>query len=166
MNNYKELWPRLKLSLKLYFKALLILSMLTFIILSIGLKVIGINMWGLKAFLIALVDLLPVLGSGTVMIPWAIFRAFSISLEAGAYIAGLYVLIVIIRFIAEPLIIGKNIGFSPIITFLITIISIFVFGPLGAILGGFITVFLKVLWDISSGKSAISSNKDHNKEEE
>lgn len=159
MNIY-ELWSRLKVAMKNYFKGLLMLSALTFLLLSIGLNLIGIRFWGLKAFIITLIDIFPVLGSGTLMIPWAIIRALTGSTDIGAYIAILYVLIVIIRFIAEPLIIGKNVGVSPLLTLGITIVSIIIFGPIGAILGGLITVPLKVIWEFTSGKSTLSLGRD------
>lgn len=162
MNIYDFL-SRLKLALKDYFKGLLMLSFLTFIILSMGLNLIGISFWGLKAFIITLVDILPILGSGSVMVPWAIIRALTGSVDIGAYLAILYVLIVIIRFIAEPLIIGKNVGVSPLLTLVITFLAIMVFGPVGAIIGGLITVPLKVIWEFTSGKSAIGveENEDY-----
>lgn len=158
MNIY-DFWSRLKVAMMNYFKGLLILSLLTFIVLSIGLNLIGISFWGLKAFFITIVDIFPVLGSGTVMIPWAIIRALSGSTDIGAYIAILYVLIVVIRFIAEPLIIGKNVGVSPFLTLVITIVSIMIFGPVGAIIGGLLTVPLKVIWEFTSGKSAIGGGE-------
>ena len=157
---YKELFYRLKRALKDYFKGLLLLFTLNFLILSIGLKLIGIDLWGLKAFFITLVDVLPVLGSGIVMIPWAIFRALSGSLAIGSYLAILYVLLVIIRFLAEPVIVGKKVGLSPLLTLAISAISIIIFGPLGAIISGVITIVFKVFWEVASGKSAISEDKD------
>ena len=156
---YKELWYKLKRALKDYFKGLLLLSGLNFLVLAIGLKLIGINLWGLKAFLITLVDVLPVLGSGIVMIPWAIFKGLSGSIGVASYLAILYILLVIIRFIAEPLIIGKKVGVSPLLTLAISVISILAFGPLGAILSGLITVVFKVVWDVISGKSIIGDQK-------
>lgn len=145
--NYKEYLERIKYSLKNYLKGLVILSLLNFVILAIGLKLIGINLWFLKAFAISIIDFLPVLGSGMIMIPWAIIRAITGSLTTGMYLAILYIVLTLVRFVAEPIIIGKNVGLPPLMTILITLVSVLIFGPIGAILAGFFTVIIKVLWD-------------------
>lgn len=160
MELFKELWLRLKATLKDYFKGLIILSALNFVILTIGLKLIGINLWALKAFLLSIVDILPVLGSGAVMIPWAIIKALSGSIDTGAQLAILYVITAIVKFIAEPLIIGKKVGVSPLLTLGITVISTMIFGPLGAIFGGLITVIVKTVWEITSDKSTMGADKE------
>lgn len=148
---------------KNYIKGLIKLSLLTFIILCIGLYFIGISNWGIKAFFIALVDIMPVLGSGMVMIPWAIYRAVTGSVDIGAQIAILYVILIVIRFIAEPLLVGKTVGVSPLLTLGATIIGTIIFGPIGAVLAGLLTVPAKVVWDIYSGRSIYSTSEDKDK---
>ena len=61
-----------------YLKATLKLSLLGFIILSVGLWFFHVKWWFVIAFLIAVVDMLPVVGSGIVMIPWALIPAAAI----------------------------------------------------------------------------------------
>lgn len=156
--NYKEYLERIKYSLKNYLKGLVILSLLNFVILAIGLKLIGINLWFLKAFAISIIDFLPVLGSGMIMIPWAIIRAITGSLTTGMYLAILYIILTLVRFVAEPIIIGKNVGLPPLMTILITLVSVLIFGPIGAILAGFFTVIIKVLWDFYSQSKNMHRN--------
>ena len=57
-----------------YIKATLKLSALVYIILAIGLRLIGVDLWSIKALGIAFIDMIPILGSGIVMIPWAIIH--------------------------------------------------------------------------------------------
>lgn len=159
MNNYKEFFHRLMITLKSYIKGILILSFITFVLLSLGLLIIGIDLWYLKALAITLIDLIPILGSGAIMIPWAIIKAIGGQVNTAAYIAILYIVIVAVRFIAEPIIVGKSVGLSPLLTIGITIASVMILGPVGAIIGGFITVPIKVFWELTSGKSTISSSK-------
>lgn len=154
--NIKETGKRILVALVDYTKGLLKLSALTFLLYALGLNIIGISWWGLKAFLIAVVDFLPLIGSGIIMLPWALIRALTGSVEIGGQLALLYIIVTIIRFIAEPIIIGKSVGLHPILTFIITIGATIIFGPVGAIVAGFITVPIKVIWDIYSGKSAYS----------
>lgn len=152
-NKLREFWDQTLITLGGYLRGQLILMGLTFLILCFGLANIGIEWWGLKAFFIAVFDLLPVLGSGMIMIPWAIIRALTGSAEVGAQIAILYVILVIIRLFAEPLIIGKSIGFSPIITLVITLFAMIILGPAGAIFGGIIAIVLKVFFTVFADKS-------------
>ncbi len=148
MSRFQQILCESKTAILAYFKTQLIMSGLTFLILAVGLSLIGINWWGLKAFFIALVDILPVLGSGIIMIPWAIIRALTGSADIGAQLTILYVVLTIIRFIAEPLIVGKSVGLNPLLTLGITLVAMLLLGPLGAILGGILTVFIKVVWTV------------------
>lgn len=157
MFTIKEFFQRLKIAITSYIKGLLLLALLTFVILALGLNIIGIDHAILKALGVAIIDMIPVFGSGAVMIPWAIFTAISGNMHIASYLAILYIAIIVIRFIAEPLIVGKSVGISPLLTIAISIICIVIFGPAGAVIGGFITVPIKVFWELASGKSAISS---------
>ena len=64
MNKIKIFLEELKINTLIFFKAQLVLSLTVFVILSAGFYWIGLELWGLKAFGIALVDFVPVLGSG------------------------------------------------------------------------------------------------------
>ena len=57
-----------------YIRAYVILLLLTFIQLFVGFSLIGVSYPMLIAFLVALVDILPVLGVGTVLIPWGLIE--------------------------------------------------------------------------------------------
>ena len=100
----------------------LILMLLTFAELWIGFFVIGIKYGFLAAAVIAVIDILPVLGTGTVLIPWAIIELSSGDPSTGIKLFVLYVIITVIRNIAEPRLIGGRLGINP----LFTLITIFV----------------------------------------
>ncbi len=124
------------------------MSLVGFALLSIGLYLIGIDLWGLKAFLIAVLDFIPVLGSGLILIPWALIRVLNGYTDVGAQLAILYMVLVIVRFILEPILIGKSIRLSPLLVLVVTLLSSFVLGPLGAIAGGLIAIVVKVGWQV------------------
>lgn len=106
---------------------------LTFVELSIGFFFIGIhNPIGL-AFLIAIVDILPVLGTGTIMIPWFIAELAMGNTTVGISLLVLYLVITIIRNILEPKLVGAQIGLHP----LATLICIYVGMKLAGIVGLF-----------------------------
>ncbi|NLW52169.1 MAG: AI-2E family transporter [Tissierellia bacterium] len=156
----KELLRQTFQGIKKYIKGLLTIMLINFLVLCIGLYLIGINYWGLKAFLISVFDIIPVLGSGMILLPWAIIKAATGMVQTGAYLAVLYVILVVIRFVGEPLIIGKSVGVSPLLTFTVTGISTIAFGPVGAIIGGFLVVPIKIIWSLLSGRSTTTINDD------
>ena len=96
----------------------LILMLLTFTELSIGLLLLGYDYAIALAALIAIVDILPILGTGTVLIPWLLFKLLSGDLLGALGLAVLYVIITIVRNILEPKIIGKQVGLPPLLTLL------------------------------------------------
>lgn len=114
-----------------YCKSYSILMLLTFLELCIGLAVLRVPFFIPIAFGIALFDILPVLGTGGILIPWA-----AIALMIGDYrlAVGLVVLdtvITVLRNILEPKIVGKQIGLHP----LAALIALFVGLKIGGIVG-------------------------------
>ncbi|MFL2101228.1 AI-2E family transporter [Desemzia sp. FAM 24101] len=124
------------------------LSVLTFVLLCIGFVVIGIDWWGLKALGIAIVDMIPILGSGIIMLPWAIIRALMGDGDVAWKIAVLYVVILLVRQFAEPYLTGKQIGVRPLYTFLSTIVCVLIFGPIGALLGAVVAIIIKAIFSV------------------
>lgn len=114
-----------------YVKAQLILSLVVFFILLIGLSLIGQGYALLLALLFAVMDFIPIIGSGTVMVPWAV-----ISVILGDYRKALELMIIwgvicLFRRVAEPKVVGNQTGLSPILS----LISIYVGMRLGGVLG-------------------------------
>lgn len=123
-----------------YFKAQLTLMFITFITLLIGLDIIDIKFSVLIALGIALVDILPVIGSGIVMIPWSLINFILGNNEIGKGIAILYVILLVSRQFIEPYVLGKSIGVRPLYTFLATIVGSIILGPIGIILGPLVAI--------------------------
>lgn len=114
-------------------RAYLILMLITFTELSIGLAFIGIkNPIGIAA-IIAVVDILPVLGTGTVIIPWGIFELLLGNTIPGVCLLILYLIVTIVRNILEPKIVGGHIGLHPLITLTAIIVGLKAVGLLGMI---------------------------------
>lgn len=115
---------------------------ITFVELSIGLSILGVEGAILIALAISIFDILPVLGTGGVLIPWAI-----VSLIQGDYgrtigLLVVYLVITVIRNILEPKIVGSQIGLHPIVTLMSMFIGVQLFGVVG--LFGF-PIFLSLL---------------------
>jgi sporulation integral membrane protein YtvI len=124
-----------------YLHAYGLLFLITFGELLLAFLVLGIDYSFLLAFLIAIVDILPVLGTGTVLIPWALVLIFSGSYTLGTGLLIAYAVITVVRQVIEPKIVGKFIGISPLAALasmyigleLMGIVGIFTF-PIGAII--------------------------------
>lgn len=145
----KEYLKKFGLGLKDIIKALVISSFINFFILALGLYILDIKNFILIALGISIIDLLPVLGAGAVLIPWAVLVLI---MGNGGLALGLGILFVITFLsnqIIEPIVIGKSIGLNPIFTIFITIACILIFSPaIGAILGPLISMAIGVFIEL------------------
>ncbi len=108
--------------IKGYMKAQITLMCITFIIAGIGLTIIEAPYPILISAVIAILDIIPLLGAGLVMIPWSIISFIIGNKDMGANLAIIYVILVILRQFIEPKIVGKEIGVRPLYTFIATIL--------------------------------------------
>lgn len=104
---------------------------ITFVELSIGLTLIGIHNAILIALFISIFDILPVLGTGGIMIPWAIITALQQNYSLAIGLLAVYLVITVIRNIIEPKIVGSQIGLHPVITLISMFVGAKLFGVLG-----------------------------------
>ena len=119
-----------------------LLMTITFLELYVGFSVLKIPMASLLAFLVAIVDILPVLGTGTVLIPWGLILLILGNTYLGIGILLLYLIITVVRQTLEPKIIGSQVGLHPIVTLLcifagaqlIGVIGIFAFPVIATII--------------------------------
>ncbi len=116
-----------------YLRAYATIMSVNFVILSIGLTLVGAKNPLLGGVIIAFVDALPVLGCGTVIIPWAVWCFLSGEAIRGAGLLILLGVIYIIRQFLEPRVIGKMTGVHPFVA----LVSVYVGLKLGGV-GGMI----------------------------
>ncbi len=137
----------LKNVLSSYTKAYLMLISLTFIELSIGLSLLRIRNAIPLAFVIALIDILPILGTGGVLIPWGLIAIVIGRTGLGLGILLLYLVITVVRQSLEPKIVGDQIGLHPIVILLCIFIGGRLFGVLGIFLIPITMTIIKKLND-------------------
>ncbi len=99
-----------------YIKAYLLIMLITFLEMFVGLSLIKVNYAFILAAVIAVVDILPVLGAGTVLVPWAVFCFVSSEPRRGIALLVLYGASLAIRQFAEPKIVGTTLGIHPLAT--------------------------------------------------
>ena len=131
-----------------YLKAEVSLILVSFIISVIGLYLLNIFGFDIKypllmAIFIAFVDALPILGSGTVMIPWAIICAINGNWQLGIAIVVLLIIMSVVRQVLEPKLVSKNIGVHPIFTLIAMYTGFKVIGIIGLLVGPIVLIIIK-----------------------
>lgn len=140
-------------------KAQLILLGVNFVVITTGMLIAGMKGWSpLIALGISLLDLLPVIGSGIVFVPWAIIALLLKNVPMAITVGATYIAMVVLRMILDPIITGKNIGLSPLLTLAASVGGLIVFGAAGAIIGPAIAavanILFRVLFPKKSAKKA------------
>ncbi len=135
-------------SLGCYLKAEAILVIISFIITLIGLYImnfIGLNVKYplLAAIAISFVDALPILGSGTVIIPWAVIASTEGDLNLAIALLILLIIISAVRQLIEPKIVSKQIGIHPIFTLIAMYTGFKIIGIIGLLIGPIVLIILK-----------------------
>lgn len=128
-----------------YAKSYILLLLITFSIMLTGFFLLGVSNALLIATVVAILDLLPVIGVGTVLVPWSVFAFISGNGTQGIGLLVLFAVNVVVRQLAEPKILGKNLNMHPILTLVFLYVGYALFGlagllivPVGAVLLGFL----------------------------
>ena len=108
-----------------------IIMTLTFVELAIGLSIVKVNHAVIVALLIAIFDILPVLGTGGIMIPWTVLTAIQGDFRLSLGLLIIYIAITIIRNIVEPKIVGGQLGLHPVVTLASMFAGVQLFGVIG-----------------------------------
>jgi sporulation integral membrane protein YtvI len=137
----------LSVTLGKWLKAQAILILLTFLQLCAGMWILGVAYPLTAAGTVALVDALPVLGLGAVLLPWA---GIALLMGEPGRALGLVILFAVCsltRSFAEPKLVGKQIGLPPVVAMLAMYVGFQTFGVLGMILFPFLAITLKQMQD-------------------
>ncbi len=102
--------------LRQYGKSYFLVMLITFGELTLGLLIIGVRKPILLAALIAIFDIFPVVGAGTILVPWAVISLIQGKTLQALGLAILYVVILTVRQFLEPKVVGKQVGLPPLVT--------------------------------------------------
>lgn len=128
-----------------YFRSYLILMLMTFGIILAGLLILRVKYALMLAVVIALLDVLPVIGVGTVLIPWSVFCFISSDARLGIGLLVLFAVNALIRQFAEPKIVGRSLGMHPLLTLVLLYFGYSFLGIAGILLMPVFAVVLKSL---------------------
>lgn len=134
-------------------KAYATIMLITFTEVFLGLnlmKVIGVYGGGyiaIIAFVTCIVDIIPVLGTGTVLIPWALFNLITGDFGQGIGLIILYIVITVLRQVLEPKLVANQAGLPSIVTIMAMFLGAKLFGAFGVILTPLTIIILKLMYD-------------------
>jgi len=132
-----------------YLKGYSILFLITFFEALVGLLLLCPSYAWLWALVIAAVDVLPILGAGTVLIPWGVISIINGQYFVGIGLIVLYIIITVVRQIAEPYVLGKGLGLHPLASLMSMFIGFRLLGVVGMMLA---PIFLAVLLKLNRKK--------------
>ncbi len=116
-----------------YFRAYSLIYLITFGELFFGFSLMRVRYGFFVALLVAFVDILPVFGVGTVLIPWALASFLVGNSRMFTSLLLLYAVITVVRQVAEPKIVGESLGMSPLLTLFSMFAGYRLLGVLGMI---------------------------------
>lgn len=131
---------RLRSALGGWLKAQAKLSGVTLLILTVGFLLLGIRYAPLAAAAVALVDAFPVLGTGTVLLPWSLVAFLRGERLLCFSLLGVYAAVSLTRSVLEPRLVGKQLGLDPLTTLAAIYIGYQLWGLGGMILAPMLAV--------------------------
>ena len=145
----------------------MILVVISFIIVLIGLYILDFMHFNIgfpliTAIAIGIVDALPILGSGTVLVPWAIISGLVGDINLGIALVIIYVIVLLERQILEPRIVSNKIGIHPIFTLVAMYAGFKLMGILGLIVGPIILIIYKNIFESLIERGIIKTIFDKN----
>ena len=117
-----------------YIRSYLILMSITFVIMLAGFLILRVKNALFLALVISLLDILPLIGVGTVIVPWSIFQLVFGSPVIGIGLIVLLIVHEITRQFAEPRIVGKSLGLHPIVSLVLLYVGYSLFGFFGLLI--------------------------------
>lgn len=131
----------------LYIKAQAKMISITFIVILIALVLLGVENAFVIAVVSAIFDILPLLGVGTIFIPWIIYLIIVGKITLAIWLSALFLVVVLARQILEPKITGDSLGVSAFTMLAFMIVSLSLFGVSGVILSPILMILIKALYD-------------------
>ncbi|WP_100405553.1 sporulation integral membrane protein YtvI [Bacillus solitudinis] len=139
---FGQVYQDLKSKLVGFLAAQFILITMTAVLNFIGLLVLKVEQPLTIALVLGVVDLLPYLGTGIILIPWAVYSIVMGDLFLGVGLLILYVLTITLRQLAEPKVLSSSLGLNPLATLISLFAGLQLFGFMGLFIGPVLLVLL------------------------
>ena len=128
-----------------YLRAYCLLWLLTLCQLFLGFAILRVKYAFLLALVVSFVDLLPILGVGTVLIPWSVVLLVQQRYGMAIGLLVLYLVVAVLRQVLEPKLVGKSLGISPLLALFATYAGWQLLGFWGMLLAPFVAMIVKAM---------------------
>jgi sporulation integral membrane protein YtvI len=128
-----------------FIKAQFLLSLITFLMAFGGLLLLRVDYPIILSLLIVIVDILPILGTGSVLVPWAIFSIINGNQGLGIGLIVLFIVITVVRRTIEPKIFSSNLGISPLAALVSVYLGFQLLGVVGLFLGPALVIIVDTM---------------------
>lgn len=119
-----------------FFEILVCLNLLSFLGLNVPYPL-------LMSIIICIIDALPILGAGTILIPWAVISFALSDIKLGIALIIIYLFVLSVRQMLEPKLVSQNLGVHPLITLISMYSGFKIFGVMGFLIGPVVMIILK-----------------------
>jgi len=136
---FKERLTRTGIS---YLRSCLILVVITYFELLVGFMMLGVPYAFTLALIISFVDMLPIFGVGTVLVPWALYCKLTGDNYLALGLLIIFITVTVVRRLIEPRIISENIGLSPLTTLFSMYIGFRLFGFTGLFFAPLVAILI------------------------
>lgn len=140
LRRFLPAWKRVRSAIGGWLKAQLKLSAVCFGVLLAGFLLLGIRYAPVWALVISLMDALPLLGTGVVLLPWALVSLVQGSTVQAVGLLGLYAAAALTRSVLEPRLVGRQLGLDPLLTLIALYAGFRIWGLAGMLLAPLIAV--------------------------
>ena len=120
-------------SAKKYLRSYALLLLLTYVALLAGFLVLKIRNAAVVALFVSILDVLPVIGVGCVLLPWGVFEIILGNHFLGIGLLVLFVINAVVRQFAEPKLLGKSLNLHPVLMLLLIYVGYALFGLMGLV---------------------------------
>lgn len=131
--------------IQVYFKIEALILVINSILCIIALLIIKNPYAVVLGILIGIVDMLPVFGTGTALLPWALFELVNKNVTSAAVLVSAYVVTYFVREIMESKCLGDKTGIPPFVMLMVIFLGIMIYGIMGFILGPVSYCIMKAL---------------------
>jgi sporulation integral membrane protein YtvI len=142
-----------------YIKSYMLLLLITFSILFSGFLILKVENSFVLAIIISIVDILPILGVGTILIPWAVISIISGNTKIAIGILVLFVIIYIVRQYSEPKIVSAQMEVHPLLTLFAMYAGLKLAGILGLVFAPLIAFIVKTCYNSFKKEKTVDNSK-------
>ena len=131
-----------------YIRAQIILMTICFFELLISFNILSFLKFNLQyplifSIVICIIDALPILGAGAVLLPWSLISLVTGDINLGLALLVIYFLVLSVRQMLEPKLISQNLGVHPLVTLISMYSGFKFFGVIGFLIGPVVMIILK-----------------------